>query len=91
MNWENIAKPEKRGVRYACPCCKYLTLRSRGDYEICKVCFWEDDNVQFEDPDFRGGANVVSLNEGRNNFLAFGASQEQFRNNVRPSRPDEQP
>ena len=80
-------------VRFACPCCGYLTLDEEppGTFEICSVCFWEDDNVQFEDADFRGGANVVSLNEARNNFLAFGASQEQFRNNARPPRPDEQP
>jgi hypothetical protein len=32
------------------------------------VCGWEDDNVQFDDPDFRGGANVPSLNEVRAEF-----------------------
>ena len=79
--------------RWSCPCCGNRTLEEEppGTFEICPVCFWEDDNVQFEDPDFRGGANVVSLNEARNNFAAFGASEERFRNNVRPPRPDEQP
>lgn len=28
-----------------CPCCGYRTLRERGDYEICKICFWEDDGL----------------------------------------------
>lgn len=79
--------------RWSCPCCGNRTLEEEppGTFEICPVCFWEDDNVQFEDPDFRGGANVVSLNEARNNFVAFGASEERSRNNVRPPRPDEQP
>ena len=44
------------GRRYACPCCCYLTLDEAptGTYNICKVCFWEDDNVQFHDPDYEG-------------------------------------
>ena len=45
--------------RYPCPCCGYLTLgdEHRGGYEICPVCFWEDDGVQFHELDFVGGAN----------------------------------
>lgn len=26
-----------------CPCCGYLTLPERGQYDICPVCLWEDD------------------------------------------------
>ncbi len=29
--------------RFECPCCGYLTLDERGTYDICPVCFWEDD------------------------------------------------
>jgi len=36
-----------------------------GTYEICPVCGWEDDPVQFRDPDRAGGANEMSLNEAR--------------------------
>ncbi|WP_171099328.1 CPCC family cysteine-rich protein [Ruegeria sp. HKCCD7255] len=25
-----------------CPCCRLPTLRERGNYEICMVCWWED-------------------------------------------------
>ena len=28
---------------YTCPGCGYPTITERGDYEICKVCNWEDD------------------------------------------------
>ena len=41
-----------------------------GTYEICAICGWEDDPVQFDDPDYRGGANGPSLNEWRNKFEA---------------------
>lgn len=28
---------------YKCLCCGYMTLDSRAEYDICPVCFWEDD------------------------------------------------
>ena len=52
---------------FACPCCRFFTLDEQppGTYAICEVCGWEDDPVQFTDPDYRGGANEPSLNEQR--------------------------
>ena len=78
--------------RWPCPCCGFVTLEEAppGSYFICPVCFWEDDPVQFDDPDYRGGANVVSLNEARINFKAFGAVEERFQASVRSPRADEQ-
>ncbi|MCM1090183.1 MAG: CPBP family glutamic-type intramembrane protease [Muribaculum sp.] len=29
--------------KHKCLCCGYKTLDARGDYDICPVCFWEDD------------------------------------------------
>lgn len=29
--------------KYQCLCCGYKTLDSRGEFDICPVCFWEDD------------------------------------------------
>jgi hypothetical protein len=37
----------------------------KGEYEICETCFWEDDPYQERHPDYRGGANDMSLNEAR--------------------------
>jgi hypothetical protein len=61
-------EPPKGG--FACPCCGFVTLQEPppGTYEICRVCGWEDDLVQFRDPDYRGGANSESLNEARAEF-----------------------
>ncbi len=52
---------------YACPCCEQLTLEEKppATFEICSQCRWEDDNVQFHDPNVRGGANTESLNDAR--------------------------
>jgi hypothetical protein len=80
-------------ARYPCPCCGFLTLEEpeRGNYEICPVCFWEDDPVQLKDPDYVGGANNVSLNQARQNFATLRVSEERFRPDVRPPRPGEIP
>jgi hypothetical protein len=71
--------------KYKCPCCGNLTLDEAppGTFEICPVCYWEDDNVQYDDPDFEGGANDVSLNQARDNFNNFGSSSKEFIDKVR--------
>ena len=77
-------------TNYPCPCCGYLTLDEKppGTYNICQVCYWEDDNV---DSDFAGGANDVSLNTARENFKKFRASEERWVSRVRPPLPEEIP
>ncbi|MEM7049124.1 MAG: CPCC family cysteine-rich protein [Acidobacteriota bacterium] len=77
--------------RFACPCCGFLTLVEEppGTYALCPVCFWEDDAVQFRNPEYEGGANKVSLAQARRNYARFGASEPQFLIHVRPPLPEE--
>lgn len=72
-------------MKYTCPCCGYKTLDEAppGTYEICPVCYWEDDAVQFKNPDFAGGANQVSLRQAQQNYIRFGASEKRFQGNMR--------
>ena len=65
---------------FGCPCCGTpgLSEEPPGTFEICVVCHWEDDGVQFHDPSFRGGANRVSLSEARSNYREFGTSDPQL-------------
>src|ERR1700722_2707377 len=69
-----------------CPCCGYKTLVGRGHYEICSVCFWEDDGQDDADADvIRGGPNnVLRLTVARQNFLEFGACEQAMLEHVRP-------
>ena len=55
---------------FPCSCCGFLTLSegTHETFEICPVCNWEDDDVQFNNPDFPGGANQENLNEARGNY-----------------------
>lgn len=79
--------------RFPCPVCGNLTLLQAppGTYELCPVCWWEDDGVQFDNPDRRGGANTPSLNEARANYSRLAASDPDFSDEVRPPRPVEIP
>jgi rubredoxin len=80
-------------TRFPCPCCGFLTREEQppGTYRICPVCSWEDDFVQYHEPDLPGGANKPSLNEARRNFAQFGAIEERLRRFVRSPHPDEMP
>ncbi|RBP48795.1 cysteine-rich CPCC protein [Arenicella xantha] len=66
-----------------CACCGFNTIGEKGCYEICDICYWEDDNVQEADPWFPGGANSPSLYQAQLNFQKFGAMEERFTSNVR--------
>lgn len=71
------------GVR--CLCCGYRTLTAPGIFELCPVCWWQDDGQDETDADaVRYGANgLLSLTTARTNFLACGAADPRFRERVR--------
>ena len=73
-------------ARYLCPCCRYKTLTDRGGFEICPVCFWEDDGQNDHNADeVLGGPNgSLSLTEARRNFLSLGACEGSMVEYVRP-------
>ncbi len=60
-------------------------------YELCPVCFWEDDGQDDHDAnEVRGGpSGPFSLTQARANFVAFGASHRTFLRRVRPAAPHE--
>jgi hypothetical protein len=70
---------------FPCPCCGYLVFSEPpGCYEICRVCFWEDDFVQLAFPECPSGANRCSLIQAQLNFSRFGACQERYLSSVTP-------
>ena len=77
--------------KYICPCCDFRTLDEppSGTFNICPICFWEDDNVQFKNPDYAGGANQASLNQARENFQEFGACELRCKEHVRKPTTEE--
>jgi hypothetical protein len=81
------------GLPPRCPCCGCKTLSERGGFDICPVCFWEDDGQDDHDADVvRGGPNSdLSLTDARANFRTFGACDEGSVAHVVPPQPDELP
>jgi len=76
---------------FRCPCCGYKTLSRRAAWEICQVCFWEDDGQDDETADeVWGGPNKkLSLTQARLNYKTFGASDQRRLAFVRSPRQDE--
>jgi len=66
----DFSKTRKIGNYFLCPCCDFPTLSERACFEICQVCWWEDDGQDVESADVvSGGPNgSLSLSEARSNF-----------------------
>ena len=54
--------------KVTCPVCGKYEFFDEGDYDVCPVCFWENDPIQYDDPDYEGGANEMSLNQARKSY-----------------------
>jgi len=75
---------------YVCPCCGYRTLREGpGAYDLCPVCFWEDDGFHEDDAASIDGPNGSTLAEGQRRYARYGASSPHCLDKVRPPRQDE--
>jgi Uma2 family endonuclease len=72
-----------------CPCCHYWTLFEPARWEICPVCFWEDDGQGDADADevFGGPNGSESLTTARANYLRIGAAEERCLGFVREPHP----
>lgn len=68
---EEIVVEGQEDKLLACPCCMYRTLTERGQYFICRVCFWEDDGN--DKLGHYSGPNHMTLAEGRDHFVKYGA------------------
>jgi hypothetical protein len=82
---QNVYAPEAGGP-YTCPCCGSLTLPSRGNYDLCPECDWEDDGQDDHDSTLvRFGPNGgLSLDAARARYQAAGG---RLRPHVSPAAP----
>ena len=92
-HYTSILDSQPSELPLRCPCCFCKTLSDRGGFEICAVCFWEDDGQDDYDADVvRGGPNgVLSLTQARANYRQFGACDERSVAHVRPPTAGELP
>lgn len=55
-------------IKNSCPICGYLTLDERSSFDICSICFWEDDGIDDIEENNDSGPNHMTLKEGREIF-----------------------
>lgn len=55
-------------LKNSCPVCGYLTLEERAGYDICSICFWEDDGIDDLEENTHSGPNHMTLKQGREIF-----------------------
>ena len=70
---------------FPCPCCGYFMFEEPpNSYDICEICFWEDDALQLEfATTLDGGANTTTLAEAQRTFADIGASTARLAAHVR--------
>lgn len=52
-------------TKHICPVCGKYEFPTKGSFDICEECGWEDDLIQEENPDEEDCANHMSLNQAR--------------------------
>ena len=61
------------------PCCGHIVFdNGPRSYEICPVCFWQDDIVQVLRPNLGGGENRPSSIDSQKNVSRLGAVEERL-------------
>ncbi|OYD06598.1 CPCC family cysteine-rich protein [Paludifilum halophilum] len=69
-------------ILFPCPCCKYQTFLERGQYEVCPVCFWEDDGSN--EPTRYSSVNQMTLGDGQVHFKEYGAVSKKSLQFIKP-------
>lgn len=68
-------------IKYRCDVCNLPTLHGHAVFDICRVCWWEDDGRDSMSRKWHRrvcGPNRVSLIQARRNFARFGRSERRF-------------
>lgn len=78
MKANGINDPDQGWIyAWPCPVCGEEIIRHHHD--ICGVCGWELDIIQVDDPDYWGGANILSLNDAKKAFASFREENPSYR------------
>src|SRR5262245_51386512 len=71
-------------TKYPCPACGYLTIENPADWDICPICFWEDDVFYTPGEDRTSSANRgMAISEAQANFILYGAVDLKCKDHVR--------
>lgn len=79
---------------YPCPCCGFLTFpvpKEDALAYICPVCYWENDVFDPGEDDPSDENRGMTLREGRENYLRYGAARPDLVQHARPPKTEEIP
>ncbi len=74
-------------MKKQCPVCGCLTIEA--EWDICPVCFWENENVG--ENEVSGANHGLTPAKARENYALYGACEEQMKSKVRPPFENELP
>ena len=57
-------------IKIICPICGQTEFEMWGDYDKCDVCGWFNDGVQYNDHNYIGGCNKMSVNQYKGAWAA---------------------
>lgn len=64
-----------------CRCCDNKTIKEYNNYQICPICFWEDDGTT--DENIYSGVNHLFLKDAKLNFITIGVCSEDYLKHVK--------
>lgn len=64
---------DSRNSFLKCPCCDFYSLSTKSEYEICGICFWEDDG---QTPHKYSSVNRMTMIKYRKNFYEKNSKDE---------------
>jgi hypothetical protein len=78
------------GKKYTCFICGFRTLDERCDWEICPVCFWEDDVLATTEDRASSANRGMMVSTAQANFIRYGAVLPELVSKVRPPSSGEE-
>ena len=84
-----LLKKKDEPKKYKCPCCGYFTFEKKErTYDICPVCFWEEDAL-LEADEPSDANHGLTLSQAQKNYQSFGACEKESLKFVRGPKPEE--
>jgi len=77
-------------MRYSCLICGYKTLDSYCDWDICPICFWEDDVLHHGGDKTSPANSGLKVSQAQANFMMFRCCSTEHQRFVRGPLPTEE-
>ncbi|WP_437225940.1 CPCC family cysteine-rich protein [Planctomicrobium sp. SH661] len=77
-------------MKYTCPICGHKTLDARCDWDVCPICFWEDDVLENKGDRTSSANQGLRISEAQANYMVFESCSKDHERSVRSPLPHEE-